>query len=64
MVPGVHLTREDETFEDLKRYKRLVEKMNYLTRSDIAHLVSVVSQYMSPLQWSTIGQLLNRFYVT
>ena len=49
MIPGVHLTREGETFEDPERYKRLVGKLNYLTvtRPDIAHSVSVVSQYMS-----------------
>ena len=49
MVPGVHLTRESETFEDPERYRRLVGKLNYpiLTRPDITHLVSVVSQYMS-----------------
>ena len=45
MVPGIHLNREDETFEDAKRYRRLVRKLNYLTvtRLDIAHSVSVVS---------------------
>ena len=49
MAPSVHLTREDELFEDLERYRRLVGKLNYLTvtRPDIAHSVSVVSQYMS-----------------
>ena len=49
MAPGIHLTREGETFENLERYRRLVGKLNYLsvTRLDIAHLVSVVSQYMS-----------------
>ena len=49
MVPNVHLTKEGETFEDPERYRRLVGKLNYLivTRPDIAHLVSVVSQYMS-----------------
>ena len=48
MVPGVHLTREGETFEDLERYRRPIGKLNYLTitRPDIAHSVSVVSQYM------------------
>ena len=45
MALGVHLTREGETFEDPERYRRLVGKLNYLTiiRSDITHLVSVIS---------------------
>ena len=49
MAPSVHLTREGETFEDPERYRRLVGKLNYLTvtRPDIAHSVSVVSQYTS-----------------
>ena len=49
MVPSIHLTREGETIEDLERHRRLFEKPNYLpiTRPDIAHSVSVVSQYMS-----------------
>ena len=49
MVPGVHLTKEGETFDDPKRYRRLVGKPNYLivARFDIAYSVSVVSQYIS-----------------
>ena len=49
MVPGVQFIKEGETFEDPKRYRRLVGKLNYLivTRPDIVHSVSVVSQYMS-----------------
>ena len=45
MVPGLHLTKEGETFEDPERYRRLVGKLNYLTvtRPDIAHSISVVS---------------------
>ena len=45
MAPSVHLTREGETFEDSKRYRRLVGKLNYLTvtRPNISHSVSVVS---------------------
>ena len=63
MVPSVHLTREGETFEDPERYRTLVGKLNYLTltRSDIAHLVSVVSQYMSSPtvdHWVVVKQIL------
>ena len=49
MVPSVHLTREGETFEDLERYRRLIGKPNCLTvtRPEIAHSISVISQYMS-----------------
>ena len=49
MVPGVHITREGKTFENPKRYRRLVAKLNYFTiiRPDIAHSVSIVRQYMS-----------------
>ena len=49
MIPGIYLTKECETLEDLERYRRLVRKLNYLIviRPDIAHSVSVVSQYMS-----------------
>ena len=63
MVPGVHLIREDETFEDPERYRRLVGKLNYLivTRPDITHSVSVVSQYMSAPtvdHWAAVEQIL------
>ena len=63
MVPGVHLTREGETFEDPEIYKRLVGKLNYLivTRPDIAHSVSVVSQYMSAPtvdHWAAVEHIL------
>ena len=49
MALGLHLIREGELFEDPERYRRLVGKLNYLivTCPDIAHSVSVVSQYMS-----------------
>ena len=62
MVPGIHLIREGETFEDLERYRRLVGKLNYLTitRPDIAYLVSVVSQYISsPIvdHWAVVEQI-------
>ena len=58
MAPGVHLTREGELFEDPEIYKRLVGKLNYLTVThlNIAHSVSVVSQYMLP-RLLRIGQL-------
>ena len=63
MVPSVHLTREGEIFEDPKRYRRLVGKLNYLTltRPDIVHLVSIVSRYLSSLtvdHWIAIEQIL------
>ena len=63
MVPSVHLTKEGETFEDPERYRRLVGKLNYLTvtHPDIAHSVSVVSQYMSSLtvdHWAAIKHIL------
>ena len=64
MVLGVHLTREGETFEDPERYRRLVGKLNYLTvtRPDIAHSVSIVSQYMSSAtidHWAVVEQILS-----
>ena len=63
MVPGVHLTREGKTFEDPEIYRRLVGKLNYLTvtRPDIVHSVSVVSQYMSSPTvdyWVAVEQIL------
>ena len=63
MAPGVHLTREGEPFKGPKRYRRLVGKLNYLsiTRHDIAHLVSVVSQYMSAPtidHWAAVEHIL------
>ena len=50
-------------FEDPKRYRRLVGKLNYLTVTcpDIAYSISVVSQYMaSPLvnHWEVVEQIL------
>ena len=63
MVPSIHLTREGETFEDPERYRSLVGNLNYLTatRPDIAHSVSVVSQYMSSPtvdHWAFVKQIL------
>ena len=63
MAPSVHLTREGELFENLERYRRLVGKLNYLTVTppDIAHSVSVVSQYMSSPtvdNWTIVEHIL------
>ena len=62
MAPGVHLTREGELFEDPKRYRRLVGKLNYLTVTpDIAHSVSVISQCMSSPtvnNWAVVQHIL------
>ena len=59
MAQILHLTREGKLFEDTKRYRRLVGKLNYLvvTRPDNAYSVSVVSQYMSSLtvdHWAAV----------
>ena len=63
MASGVHLTRKGELFEDPERYRILVGKLNYLTvtRPDIAHPVSVVSQYMSSPtvdNWAVVQHIL------
>ena len=63
MAPNVQLTKEGELFEDPKRYKRLVGKLNYLTitHPDIVYSVSVLSQYMSSPtvnHWATIKHIL------
>ena len=49
MTPNAQLTKEGELFEDPKRYRRPVEKLNYLTitRLEIVYSVSIVNQYMS-----------------
>ena len=49
MAPNVQLIKEGELFEDPKRYRRLVGKLNYLTitHPDIAYSISVLSQYLS-----------------
>ena len=63
MAQSLHLTIEGKLFEDPKKYKRLVGKLNYLTVTcpDIAYSVSVVSQYMSyPTidNWAAIEHIL------
>ena len=62
MAPNVQFTIEGELSEDLERYRRLVEKLNYLTitHPNIAYSVSVVSQYMSsPIvnHWAVVEQI-------
>lgn len=47
MVPNLHLTKDDSVpCNDPMKYKRFVEKLNYLivTHQDIAFVVSVVRQ--------------------
>ena len=63
MVPNVQLTKEGELFEDPKRYRRLVGKLNYLTvtHPNIVYLVSVLNQYMSSPtvnHWATVEHIL------
>ena len=63
MAQSLHLTREGELFRDPERYRRLVGKLNYLivTRLDIAHLINVVSQYMSSPTvdyWAAVEHIL------
>ena len=63
MAPSVHLNREGELYEDPERYRKLVGKLNYLTvtRFDIVHSVSVISQYMSSPtvdNWAAVEHIL------
>lgn len=49
MTTSVHLTRDEDVFEDLERYIRLIGMLNNFTvsRPNSAHSVSVVSWFMS-----------------
>ena len=63
MAQNLHLTKEDELFENPERYRKLVGKFNYLTvtRPDIAYSVSIVSQYMSSPtvdHWAVVEHIL------
>ena len=63
MAPNLQLTREVELYGDPERYRRVVGKLNYhtMTRPNIAHSVSVISQYMSsPIidHWAAIDKIL------
>ncbi|GKE33239.1 uncharacterized mitochondrial protein-like protein, partial [Tanacetum coccineum] len=54
---------DGKLLERPEKYRRVVEKLNYLTitRLDIAFHVSVVSQFMSSprtLHWDVVAQIL------
>ena len=62
---NVQLTKEGEQFEDPKRYRRLVEKLNYrtITHPNIAYSVSVLSRYISSptvSHWAVIEHIICR----
>ena len=63
MTPNVQTTKEGDLFEDHERYRRLVEKLNYLpvTCPNIAYSISVLSQYMSSptvSHWAAVEHIL------
>jgi len=64
MEQGVKLVADgEEILNYFERYRRLVDKLNYLivTRLDIAFLVSVVSQFLSSphtSHWDAVIQIL------
>ena len=63
MAPSLQLTKDGELFGDPKIYKRVVGKSNYLivTHPDMAHSISVISQYMSSLttnHWTNVEHIL------
>ena len=63
MIPIVQMNNEEDLFEDPKRYRTLVGKLNYftVTRLDIAYSVSVLSQYMSSptiSHWAVVEHIL------
>ena len=64
MGPNQKLVKDEgELFEDPSRYRRLVEKLNYLTitRPDISYAVSVVSQFLEAprvLHWEAVIRII------